>query len=122
MTDDAQPGYCRCCRGFHLLSRRDIPALPVPVDICRFCADLGDGEVAWRIAGVTEDGFGLDELGLPPMRGRRFPGGRRRDRVRLAESLIVDDPGGGELTGFGPGRYSMVQRVLMAWWRVRGRL
>lgn len=118
VPDDAQPGYCRCCREFHLLRRREIPALPLPVDICRFCADLGDGEVAWRIAGVTGDGFGYEQPLPPP------PPGRKRSRDRdLAGFLMSGQPRyGSDFTGFAPQRYSMGQRVLMAWWRVRGRL
>lgn len=109
---DGEPGYCACCRGFHLLYRRTVRNLDQPADICRECIALGDGEVAWRMAGVTEDGFGY-EADLPPA-----PRGNRGMRSgRLVESLILSDAG-----GFGEARRGIRWRAFIAWQRVRGRL
>jgi hypothetical protein len=36
-TDDAidgEPGYCQCCRGFHLLRTVEIPQLEQTVNVC----------------------------------------------------------------------------------------
>jgi hypothetical protein len=114
------PGYCRCCRGYHLLARVEIPALSQPVDVCRFCEALGSAELAWRIGGVTENGFGYETAATAPLTGRRWPGGKRRDRARLAESLLLPDDDHGD-SGFRPPRRSLVQQARMAWRMLRGR-
>ena len=62
---DGEPGYCACCRDFHLLYRHRAKGLDQPADVCRECIALGDGELAWRLAGVTEDGYGYDDC-VPP--------------------------------------------------------
>ena len=107
---DGEPGYCACCRAFHLLYRREVPELAQPADVCRECIALGDGEVAWRIAGVTEGGY---EAGVPPLgRKRRRPG-----QERLAESLILGDGGG---FGSAPPRRVRLWRALVLGWRGTG--
>jgi hypothetical protein len=103
-----EPGYCACCRGFHLLTFREIPPLGQSLPVCRECVSLGDGEMAWRIARL---GY---EPGQPPAhRGRRRGG----SGGRLAESLILGDDG-----GFGEARRGIRWRAFIAWQRVRGRL
>jgi hypothetical protein len=97
-----EPGYCACCRQFHLLTLREIPPLDAPLPVCRECISLGDGEMAWRISKY--------EPGQPPRRRRRS---LRRDR-RLAESLIIGDAG-----GFGKARREVRLRALIAWQRER---
>ena len=82
-------GYCDCCRQFHLLKHHEVPALDQAVSICRYCADLGDLEIAWRIGGICEDGsYGYEHA---PDRLKRP--GRRMRRDPLAEALMLDDPG-----------------------------
>ena len=67
--DEGRHGNCACCREFHLLSRVDIPALHWYADVCEFCAALGNGELAWQLGGLDEDGrFGY-QLPLDPLRG-----------------------------------------------------
>ena len=110
--DDGEPGYCACCREFHLLRRVETPELPMPVDVCQYCAALGPATLAWRITGLNEDGsFGYQNA--PPA----APPGRRRRRDRLAEEFLVDDDG-----GFGPARRPIGQRARIAWLRLRGRI
>jgi hypothetical protein len=110
--DDGEPGYCACCREFHLLRRVEIPQLTQPVDVCQYCAALGSAGLALRIAGLNEDG----SFGYEDPRPAALPGKRRR-RDRLAESFLVDDDG-----GFGPPRRTIGQRGRIAWLRLRGRI
>jgi hypothetical protein len=115
---DGEPGYCACCRQFHLLRRVEVPELPQPVDVCQYCEALGPQGLAWQIAGVNEDGtFGYEDAPPPAAPGRRS----RRDR--LAESLLfAEDDHGGGFDGFGPARRSIGQRARIAWLRLRGRI
>ena len=53
---DGEPGYCACCRGFHLLRRVEVPELPLPVDVCQYCEALGPDGLAWQITGLNPDG------------------------------------------------------------------
>jgi hypothetical protein len=108
---DGEPGYCGCCREFHLLRRVEIPQLEQTLDVCRPCATLGPAGLAFQIAGLNEDGsFGYEDP-LPAS----LPGKRRR-HDRLAESFLVDDEG-----GFGSGR-PIRRRARIAWLRLRGRI
>ena len=81
------------------------------VDVCRPCAALGPGGLAFQMAGLNHDGtFGYEDplpTNLPGMLADH----------RLAESFLVDDDG-----GFGPGRRSLGQRARIAWLRLRGRI
>ena len=111
-ASDGDPGYCQCCREFHLLRRVEIPQLEQTVDVCRPCAALGPSGLAFQMAGLNDDGtFGYEDP-LPAN-----PPGKRRRHDRLAESFLVDDDG-----GFGPGRRSFGQRARIAWLRLRGRI
>jgi hypothetical protein len=111
-ASDGEPGYCQCCREFHLLRRVEIPQLEQTVNVCRPCASLGAGGLAFQMAGLNEDGtFGYED----PLPANR-PGPRRR-HDRLAESFLVDDDG-----GFGSGGRSLGQRARIAWLRLRGRI
>ena len=83
-ASDGDPGYCRCCREFHLLRRVQIPQLEQTVDVCRPCAALGPGGLAFQMAGLNDDGtFGYEDP-LPAN-----PPGKRRRHDRLAESFLV---------------------------------
>ena len=109
---DGEPGYCGCCREFHLLRPVEIPQLEQTVNVCRPCASLGPGGLAFQLAGLNEDGtFGYED----PLPASRPVARRRHDQ--LAESFLVDDEG-----GFGPGRRSLGQRARIAWLRLRGRI
>jgi hypothetical protein len=111
-TDEGEPGYCACCREFHLLRRVEIAQLSQPVDVCQYCAALGPAGLALRIAGLNEDGsFGYEDPLPAALPGKRW----RRDR--LAESCLVGDDG-----GFGPPRRTPAQRARIAWLRLRGRI
>ena len=60
-ASDGEPGYCQCCREFHLLRRVEIPQLEQTVDVCRPCAALGPGGLAFQMAGLYDDGtFGYE--------------------------------------------------------------
>lgn len=121
-ADDAgSPGYCACCREFHLLTRVQIPALHWYADVCLYCAALGDRELAWRLGGLTEDGkFGY-ELPADPLRARQTPPPKRwRRNRRLAESLIMDETREDKAAGFDPLRMTPLRRLRVAWWRLRG--
>ena len=108
---DGEPGYCGCCREFHLLRRVEIPQLEQTLDVCRPCAALGPAGLAFQIAGLNEDGsFGYENQ-LPAN-----PPGKRRRHDRLAESFLVDDEG-----GFGSSR-PIGHRARIAWLRLRGRI
>jgi hypothetical protein len=109
---EGEPGYCGCCREFHLLRRVQIPQLEQPVDVCQYCEALGPAGLALRIAGLNEDGSFVYEDPL----SAALPGKRWR-RDRLAESFLVDDDGGLET----PGR-TIGQRARIAWLRLRGRI
>lgn len=121
-TDDAgSPGYCACCREFHMLTRVQIPALHWYADVCQNCAALGDRELAWRLGGLTEDGkFGY-ELPPDPLRAQQRPPPKRRRRSqRLAESLIMEEAHDDNATGFDLLRMTPLRRLRVAWWRLRG--
>ena len=112
---DAEPGYCACCRGFHLLRRVEVPELPQPVDVCQYCEALGPEGLAWQIAGLNADGtFGYEDA--PPA----IRPGRRSRRDPLAESLLfAEQDDGGGFEGFGPAHRSIGQRARIAWLRLR---
>jgi hypothetical protein len=120
-TDDAiegDPGYCQCCREFHLLRRVEIPQLEQTVDVCRPCASLGPGGLALQMAGLRDDGTFAYEDPLPAN-----PPGKRRRRDRLAESLLFDEPDRGRgFDGFGPAHRGIGQGARIAWLRLRGRI
>jgi hypothetical protein len=120
-TDDAidgEPGYCQCCRGFHLLRAVEVPQLQQTVNVCRPCAALGPGGLAFQMAGMYDDGtFGYEDP-LPAN-----PPGKRRRHDRLAESLLFAEPErGGGFEGFGPAHRGLGQRARIAWLRLRGRI
>jgi hypothetical protein len=119
--DEGRPGYCACCRQFHLLTRVEIPALHWYADVCEFCAALGEGELAWRLGGLNEDGrFGY-ELPPDPLHPPRRPPLRRRGRNRrLATSLITGELRTGRAGGFGPSRLTPLRGLRLAWRRLRG--
>jgi hypothetical protein len=115
---DGEPGYCSCCREFHLLRRVEVQELPQPVDVCQYCEALGAEGLAWRIAGLNQDGtFGYEDS-PPAVRPRR-----RRRRDPLAESLLfAEHDHGGGFEGFGPAHRSIGQRARIAWLRLRGQI
>ena len=120
-TDDAtdgEPGYCQCCREFHLLRRVEIPQLEQTVNVCRPCAALGPGGLAFQMAGLNEDGtFGYEDP-LPAARPQK-----RARRDRLAESLLFSEADhGGRFEGFGPAHRGIGQRARIAWLRLRGQI
>jgi hypothetical protein len=118
-TDDAtdgDPGYCQCCREFHLLRRVEIPQLEQTVNVCRPCAALGPGGLAFQMAGLNDDGtFGYEDP-LPAN-----PPGKRRRHDRLAESLLFADDDNGD-GGFGPAHRGLGRRARIAWLRLRGQI
>jgi hypothetical protein len=113
---DGEPGYCACCRQFHLLRRVEVPELPLPVDVCQYCEGLGPKGLAWQIAGLNEDGtFGYQDA-PPAVRPRR-----RSRRDPLAESLFAAPDDGG-FEGFRPAHRSIGRRARIAWLRLRGQI
>jgi hypothetical protein len=79
LMDDGEPGYCACCREFHLLRRAEIPELAQPVDVCQYCDALGPATLAWRIAGLNEGGsFGYEDAPPTVAPPRRTIGQRAR--------------------------------------------
>jgi hypothetical protein len=81
----SKPGYCACCREFHLVALYSSELLAQPVLVCQYCAAQGEDNVIWRAAGVTQDQD--NEIVNAPYIVTKIS---RRDR-ELAESFFRDE-------------------------------